>query len=44
MKRYISAFLFSSCFGILCACAARADMMLHVRHTFSACLRSIGLL
>jgi hypothetical protein len=32
MKRYIAGFALASCFGILCACAARTDMMLLLGH------------
>jgi hypothetical protein len=44
MKRYIAGFASASCFGMLCACAARSGMMLHVAHGVEACLKSLGLL
>ena len=44
MKRYIVGFAAASCFGMLCACAARADMMLHLTHSIETYLRSIGLM
>ncbi len=44
VKRYIAGFALASCFGILCACTARADMMLHIKHTLEGCLHVIGLM